>query len=91
MEKKDKQKEPKMIKLTIGQAILIITSLAVLVFLGGNLYAYINEKPNIYSAIRNLFLKEDNKTSNAVDIAQNVETEKSYKIFSDRTSSHKTI
>lgn len=91
LEKKDKQKEPKMVKLTIGQAILIFISLVVLIFLGVNLYAHIKGKPNIYSAIRNLFIKEDSETSNRVEIAQNVESEKIYKSFSDRTSSYKII
>lgn len=65
--------ERKVIKISFKQFLAIAASLVVVVFLGGNLYAHALGKPNIYTAIRNLFNvdKEDYQASeNEINITQ---------------------
>lgn len=74
LENKEKPKERKVLKISLNQAILAFTSLIVVVVLGGNLYAHLNGKPNLYSAIKNLFVKEDNYTASEITVDQTVES-----------------
>ena len=74
LEKNNKQKERKVIRLSLNQAILAFVSLVVVVLLGGNLYAHITGRPNIYSAIKGLFVKEAKYTASEVAVDQTVES-----------------
>lgn len=48
LENKNKQKERKVIKISLQQAILAFSTFMLVVVLGGNLYAHLNGKPNLY-------------------------------------------
>lgn len=74
MEENNKPKEKKVIKLSLQHAVLAFTSLMIVVVLGGNLYAHIKGKPNIYSAIKGLFVKEDKYTASEIVVDQTVES-----------------
>lgn len=73
LENKNKQKERKVIKISLQQAILAFSTFMLVVVLGGNLYAHLNGKPNLYSAIRNLFIKEARYTESEVEVGQELE------------------
>ena len=74
MEENNKPKEKKVIKLSLQHAVLAFTSLMIVVVLGGNLYAHIKGKPNIYSAIKGLFVKEDKYAASEIVVDQTVES-----------------
>lgn len=67
-------KERKVIKISLNQAILAFTSLMIVFVLGGNLYAHLNGKPNLYSAIKGLFVKEDKYVASEIVVDQMVES-----------------
>lgn len=69
-----KKTERKVIKLSLNQAVLAFSMLIIVGVLGGNLYAHIQGKPNIYSAIKNLFVKEDKYVASEIEINQTVES-----------------
>ncbi len=69
-----KKTERKTIKISLNQAVLAFSALIIVGVLGGNLYAHIQGKPNIYSAIKNLFVKEDKYVASEVEINQTVES-----------------
>ena len=73
LENKNKQKERKVIKISLQQAILAFSTFMLVVVIGGNLYAHLNGKPNLYSAIRNLFIKEARYTESEVEVGQELE------------------
>jgi len=74
MEEKNKNKEKRVIKINFKQVALAFSTLAVVGILGGNLYAHLNGKPNIYSAIKGLFVKEDKYTASEITVDQTVES-----------------
>lgn len=74
LENNNEPKERKVIKISLKQAVLAFTSLIVVVVLGGNLYAHLNGKPNLYSAIKGLFIKEAKYTESEIAVDQTVES-----------------
>lgn len=70
----NKPKERKIIKISLSQAVLAFSSLVIVVVLGGNLYAHLNGRPNIYSAIKSLFIKEAKYTQSEVEVEKCVES-----------------
>lgn len=70
---KNQQRERKILKISLNQAILAFIALIILGILGGNLYAHLNGKPNLYSAIKGLFVKEDKYTASEISVDQTVE------------------
>jgi len=74
MENNKEPKEHKIIKLSLNQAVLAFSSLIIVGVLGGNLYAHIQGKPNLYSAIKGIFVKEDKYTASEVEVNQTVES-----------------
>jgi len=75
MEEKNKNKEKRVIKINFKQVALAFSTLAVVGILGGNLYAHLNGKPNLYSAIKGLFVKEEKYTSSEIEVNQTVDIE----------------
>ena len=73
LENNNKPKERKIFKLGLKQAVLAFSSLMIVAVLGGNLYAHLNGKPNLYSAIKGLFVKEDKYTASEITVDQTVE------------------
>lgn len=73
LEEKNKKKEKRVIKINFKQAALAFSTLAVVGILGGNLYAHLNGKPNLYSAIKGLFVKEEKYISSEIEVNQTVE------------------
>ena len=74
LESNNKKPERKVIKLSLNQAVFAFTSLIIVFILGGNLYAHLNGKPNIYSAIKNLFIKEAKYTESEIVVDKTVES-----------------
>lgn len=74
LKNKENTKERKIIKLSLNQAVLAFTSLVIVFILGGNLYAHLNGKPNIYSAIKRLFVKEEKYTASEIIVDKSVES-----------------
>lgn len=74
LEENNKKSERKVIKLKLNQAVLAFTSLLIVVILGGNIYAHLTGKPNIYSAIKSLFVKEAKYTESEILVDQTVES-----------------
>ncbi len=69
----EKPKEKKVLKINLQQAVLAFSSVVIVGVLGGNLYAHIQGKPNIYSAVKSLFVKEDKYAASEIIIDQTVE------------------
>lgn len=74
LENNNEPKERKVFKLNLKQAVLAFSSLMIVAVLGGNLYAHLNGKPNLYSAIKGLFVKEDKYTASEIEVNQTVES-----------------
>lgn len=74
LEENNKKPERKVIKLKLNQAIFAFTSLIIVFILGGNIYAHLTGKPNIYSAIKSLFVKEAKYTESEILVDQTVES-----------------
>lgn len=69
----NKPKERKILKISLMQGVLAFSSLVIVGVLGGNLYAHLNGRPNIYSAIKSLFIKEAKYTQSEVEVGEYVE------------------
>lgn len=74
LENNNKPKEKKVIKISLKQAVLAFSSLMIVAILGGNLYAHMQGMPNLYSAIKGLFVKEDKYTASEIEVNQTVES-----------------
>ena len=74
LENNNKQKEGKVFKISLKQAVLAFSSLMIVAILGGNLYAHLTGKPNLYSAIKGLFIKEDKYADSEIIVDQTVES-----------------
>lgn len=74
LENNNKSKEGKVFKISLKQAVLAFSSLMIVAILGGNLYAHLTGKPNLYSAIKGLFIKEDKYADSEIIVDQTVES-----------------
>lgn len=74
LENNNKQKQRKVLKLTLSQAVMAFVSLMIVVVLGGNLYAHMTGRPNLYSAIKGLFVKEEKYVASEVVVDKTVES-----------------
>lgn len=70
----EQKQEKKVIKISLKQLILIFVLVIIVIILGGNLFAYLNGKPNIYSAIKGLFIKEENSGESIETQPENITT-----------------